>query len=102
MFNVDVDSESTASSSSSPSSSFLMDDFWFNLKNAPDGTPVPHSSAGKLFDEGSGVDIMEGRGTVESDGEASCASGLLRDKRHMNGFGSVSITKFRCFLQPVS
>ena len=77
MFNVDVDSESTASSSSSPSSSFLTDDFWFDLKNAPDRTPVPHSSAGELFDEGLGVDITEGRGTVEPDGESSGASGLL-------------------------
>ena len=66
-FDMCVDSDSTASSSSTPSSSFLTDDFWFNLKNALDGTPVPHSSAGELVDEGSGVDITEGRGTVEPD-----------------------------------
>src|SRR6202040_875400 len=94
-FDVGVHSDSTASSSSSPSSSFLTDDFWVDLKNAPDGTPVPHSSAGELFDEGSGVDITEGRGTVEPDGESSGASGLLRDERCMDVFGSVSIPKFR-------
>jgi hypothetical protein len=92
---VGVNSDSTALSSSSPSSSFLMDDFWFDLKNAPDGTPVPHSSAGELFDEGSGVDRTEGRGTVEPDGESSGASGLLRDERRKDVFGSVSIPKFR-------
>ena len=94
-FNMGVDSDSTASSSSSPSSSFLTDDFGFDLKNAPDRTPVPHSSAGELFDEGSGVDKTEGRGTVEPDGEFSGASGLLRDEQHMDIFGSVSIPKFR-------
>ena len=94
VFDMGVDSDSTASSSSSPSS-FLTDDFRFDLKNAPDGTPVPHSSAGELFDEGSGVDIMEKRGTVEPDGESLGASGLLQDKRRMDVFGSVSIPKFR-------
>jgi hypothetical protein len=98
-FDVCVDSDSTASSSSTPSSSFLTDDFWFDLKNAPDGTPVPHSSAGELVDEGSGVDITEGRGTVEPDGESSGASGLLRDERRMDVFGSVSIPKFRFFFK---
>ena len=80
MFDAGIDSDSTASSSSTPSSSFLTDDFWFDLKNAPDGTSVPHSSAGELVDEGSGVDIMAGRGTVEPDGESLGASGLLQDK----------------------
>src|ERR1700720_975406 len=65
---------------------------------SPENRYMTHSSAGKLFDEGSNVDIMEGRGTVEPDGESSCASDLLRDEQHMDGFGSVSITKFRCFL----
>ena len=96
-FDVCVDSDSTASSSSTPSSSFLMDDFWFDLKIAPDGTPVPHSSTGELVNEGSGVDITEGRGTVEPDGECLGASGLLRDERCMDVFGSVSIPKFRFF-----
>ena len=67
----------------------------FDLKNAPDGTPVPHSSAGELFDEGLGVDRTEGRGTVEPDGESSGASDLLQDERRKDIFGSVSIPKFR-------
>jgi hypothetical protein len=76
-----------------------MDNFWFDLKKAPVGTPVPHSSVGELFDEGSGVDIMEGRGTVEPEGESSGALGLLREERRTGGFGSVSTTQFRYFFK---
>src|ERR1700738_1030458 len=91
-------SSSSLSSSSSSSSSSLTEDLEFDLKKAPDGTPVPHSSIGATFDEGSGVDPIDGRGTVEPEGEGAFTSSLLRREHRAAGVGSISTTHIKRYV----
>src|SRR6202047_3573993 len=85
-------SSSSSSSLSSSSLSSLTEDLEFDLKKAPDGTPVPHSSIGATFDKGSGVDPIDGRGTVKPEGEGAFTLGLLQRECCAAGIGSISTT----------
>jgi hypothetical protein len=60
-------------------------------KTAPDGTAVPHSSISPSpsFCEGAGVDDMDGKGTVEAEGDSSGPRGAFRRVERLAG-GSAS------------
>ena len=79
-YQIDVKSKSTVYSSHTFSSSTTAGGCKPEAepKSVLDRMPVPQSSISLSFCEGARVDVMDGRGTVEAEGESSGPRGLFR------------------------